>query len=249
MANAPGALELLPSHLYPPGWLKIERDLGDGRVETLFSLPKPEGGDPYKDIYMQRDAWWRMVDPKLLDPAKIGGNSDEGYTSELAWKKFIERMHKVKMFHENFLSERHYHKPSHYFFAEKTRTYSTVRWRLPPIATRLEREAIHRARPCSTEGRGSCEIVVTQRDAMAGKVVDGNMHYGTEWRIPAILQGPDGAGDGTVPVESAKAPAEAIAHGVAADEHPFDHEAAYKEVLPQIYTLLATCKLAGSLPQ
>ena len=81
---------------------------------------------------------------------------------------------------------------------------------------------------------------------MPGKVVAANPYFGTECQIPVVLQGPDGFGDGTVPVESGAAPSVTIPHGIAADDHPFDHEGAYKEILTQVYTLLAICKLAGT---
>ena len=244
MANAPGALELLPSHLYPPRWLKVECDLGQGNVKEIFSFP--ESQDPYREIYRQKDVWWRLVDPDLLDPAGIGGHTEHGYDPEAAWKNFLKRMNDVEEFHRSHLSSDQYHKPSHYFFAERIDTFATVRWRLPPSVAPIDRESIRQARHCRGEGKGSRDLQITQRDALTGKVVDGNMHFGTKVQVPAVLQGPDGAGDGTVPVESAEAPSVAIPHGIAADEVSFDHTDAYKSVLAQIYTLLAICRLAGS---
>jgi hypothetical protein len=187
-----------------------------------------------------------MVDPVLLDPAGIGGETIEGYVPEKAWRGFITRINTVQQFHKDCLSEGHYHKPSHYFYAERIRTFSSVRWRLPSHACRFEKEAILNGRPGPADGLGSNEILVILHDAMTGKVVSGNVHFGTKCRVPVVLQGPDGAGDGTVPVESGNAPSRTIAHGIAADEHRFDHEAAYKEILTQVYTLLAICKLAGT---
>ena len=40
MANAPGALELLPSFLYPPGWLRVDRDQEEGIRRRSFGCQR-----------------------------------------------------------------------------------------------------------------------------------------------------------------------------------------------------------------
>lgn len=53
-AQAPGALQLLPSADYRKRWLKIVR--ADG--EPVLSLPQ---ADPYSEIYLEKNKWWRLV--------------------------------------------------------------------------------------------------------------------------------------------------------------------------------------------
>jgi hypothetical protein len=63
-ANSPGAMELLPNHQYPAGWLRAQ--LGGSMA---FSLPN--GSDPYLELYPEKSRWWRLVDPSLIDPAEL----------------------------------------------------------------------------------------------------------------------------------------------------------------------------------
>ncbi|MBJ7312823.1 hypothetical protein ACFOLJ_28310 [Rugamonas sp. CCM 8940] len=76
MANSPGALELLPTKNYPPGWLTVSQNItGEPIVELARALPI---ADPYEEIYSKRvqDVWWGMVDETLIDPAKLSKDKD-----------------------------------------------------------------------------------------------------------------------------------------------------------------------------
>jgi pimeloyl-ACP methyl ester carboxylesterase len=243
MANAPGALELLPSHLYPPGWLKVERPAGAEGVQTVFTLPER---DPYQEIYRQRNTWWRMVDPGLLDPAQIGGWTAEGYHPELAWENFLKRMSEVEALHRTRLARHHYHSPSFYFYGEQEPTFGSVRWLLGPSAVDLREGEIRVSRPGPGDGKGSCELRAFPRGAPSGGRVGGEYDPGQEFRFHAELAPADDLGDGTVPTISGHAPASVIPYGVATDVQRFDHADAFKNLLSQMFTAMAICKLAGA---
>jgi len=242
MANAQGALELLPSHLYPPGWLKVERDMGDGKTDLLFALPEKDQNDPYTYIYKEKDAWWRMVDPKLLDPAEIASGGKHNNVDN-SWKSYCARISKVCHFHGKFLNSDKYHKRSYPFFGKRQKTFAEVRWWLPQTSSDLSNEDIHRAQLFTTDGEGFCQIRVTQSDAMTGRCVNGVQHFETIRQTTASLQKPDGDGDGTVPVESGMAPVVTIPNTQALQG--FDHAGAYKHIRTQVFTMMAICKLAG----
>jgi pimeloyl-ACP methyl ester carboxylesterase len=68
MGTSPGALELLPNHLYPRPWLHVvtvSRVTGKDVGREVLRLP---AGNPY-DFYRDMDAWYRLVDLRLADPA------------------------------------------------------------------------------------------------------------------------------------------------------------------------------------
>lgn len=76
MANSPGALELLPTKNYPPGWLTVSQKIAGEPVRELTqALPI---ADPYEEIYSKRvqDVWWGMIDETLIDPAELAKDQD-----------------------------------------------------------------------------------------------------------------------------------------------------------------------------
>jgi pimeloyl-ACP methyl ester carboxylesterase len=76
LSVAPGALELLPNQLHPRPWLHVgigRRPLPGQRQEApeeCLHLPNESQPNPY-DLYRDFDAWYRMVDLRLADPANL----------------------------------------------------------------------------------------------------------------------------------------------------------------------------------
>lgn len=69
LGNAQGGLELLPSKAYGDNWLRVTQS-----GKTLLSLPK--NGDPYREIYTVRGAWYSLIREEWLNPARtINGPS------------------------------------------------------------------------------------------------------------------------------------------------------------------------------
>ena len=269
IANAPGCLELLPSHLYPPRWLRVERDLGRGKVELLFAFPQQD--DPYQEIYEQKEAWWRLVDPRLLDPALIHSKTKTGYDPEKGWKAYLTRIAKVKEFHQENLGKDDYHdrEKSFGFYSEGLRTFASVRWRLPVDSGHLDVQSVRSAKATGGDHQtlrhfttdrlktrptpGSIEAHLVAQDfagrnqtyLVPGTADDSLASMGFPICINgcAYLQGQDGDGDGTVPVESGRAPGERIA--TITPFHRIDHAKAYSgDLFPRLFTILAICKLA-----
>lgn len=65
LAQSPAPLQLLPSANYNHGkpWLRIEKGSPDGMTDLLL----PQNGDPFNEIYLKSDVWWRMYEPEILD--------------------------------------------------------------------------------------------------------------------------------------------------------------------------------------
>jgi hypothetical protein len=73
LANASGPLELLPSEAYGRDWLKVI----NWRNEVLWSWPR-NADTPLNSIYVKPNlAWWRLVNPKWVNPAEGSGKNNE----------------------------------------------------------------------------------------------------------------------------------------------------------------------------
>lgn len=197
LADGPGILELLPSHLYRdndgvPDWLQIKV----GR-DTLFGLPRH--GDPYDEIYAERTAFWRLVDEILIDPS---GRADRG-----RWDRYLQHLDEARAFHAE-LGLGH-HPRSYAVWGDGTehptwdrlvwsieegrmspdaRTATTV-WDIPSAET-VGRLAEAGFPVAGTDGLGTCFFERPPR---------------ARHRLRARIQPPDGEGDGTVPVSSGRA--------------------------------------------
>ncbi len=109
LGNMPGGLELLPNHLYTDNagkksWLSFPAADGVGVVE----LPK---NDPYSEIYLAKDVFYRLVNPAWLDP----GNNPMAKSKDLGpWDNY-----------EIYLSEAQQHTSTFRRKHTKERTSST----------------------------------------------------------------------------------------------------------------------------
>lgn len=238
VGNAPGVLELLPSHLYPKGWLKIQKEHWSGKDETLFELP--ENGDPYEEIYKQKDVWWRLIDVELLDPAGFHSINKTGANSALAWDKYLKRMDAVQKFHLKHAMETSYHDKdrTYIFYGSGKKTYSTVRWLLQKECKLFWSEI----RSCLGQtGRSSiCRLILRP-----SKVPKSHRRFGEgpyELIEPAVIKSRDGDGDETVPSESGSAPGKRISNIFKLKG--FKHASAFDDMTARVFTILAICKLA-----
>ncbi|WP_296945701.1 triacylglycerol lipase [uncultured Massilia sp.] len=68
MATSPGALELLPNHLYPRPWLHVHTVSRVNNKDVRRHVVQLPAGNPY-DLYRDMDSWYRLVDPRMADPA------------------------------------------------------------------------------------------------------------------------------------------------------------------------------------
>jgi pimeloyl-ACP methyl ester carboxylesterase len=197
-SQAPGALQLLPSHTYLANWLKVS----DANGKILMSLPAGESGrsDPYQEIYLRRDRWWGLLDPQWLNPE--GGRP-------ISWNQFEMNISLAKGFHENLIGK--YHVNSFVYFGadEKQKSFEKINWKLslgrvpdnkvPPTAQEVLQLASTHVRMDGTNPEyvgGKTEIYSTGRGAYTVEL--------SYWVLRCEMQ--DGIGDGTVPLSSGSAP-------------------------------------------
>ena len=184
LAHSPGALELLPTKHYKPGWLKIMND----KVE-LTSLPK---SDPYSEIYATKvqDVWWGMVDERLIDPAGL-------VKGKPPYEAYEEALTKARDFHGNLGLDFYPNTYAHYGADASQRTYHNVRWRTAVM---------------SYDEQNSPQISSSQTDSLMKTPATSSDKFGKETivklenqSIRFELLGKDGPGDATVPEPSGAA--------------------------------------------
>lgn len=240
-AQAPGALQLLPSHAYNAEWLRVI----DAKGKTVHSLPKAAGGasDPYSSIYLQKDSWWGLINEAWLAPE--GGSAiDWG-----VYKKFLKL---AQTFHSNLGNSYHTNTYAYYGADPKQKSFEKVTWRMKSGMSPADRtskpgtDAVLSLSPnkLRMDGR-SPEYVGGQLEVVSA--IDYTYTYeSSHWELHCEMQ--DGIGDGTVPHSSGAAP---LAQGGTNVRQQFkltgfDHEKSYKNATAQRTTLFAINKIAGT---
>ncbi len=239
--NSAGALQLLPTKQYPKGWLQLERrSADDGSVRTLATLPK---GDPYQEIYREKKAWWRMVDPTLLDPA--GRFTNKGMDPwVIGYLKFLSQ---AETFHDKLGN--YYHPNTYVSYADDPAylSFGTVHWQVSteygvgPFTQQVNDDEIlsSRLRPnYSEEALSGCRpITVIMR--MVQPLLMGSVS------LTAEIQPQDAPGDGTVPWQSGAAPGKGSPRERTFALRGYDHQGAYGHDNPRRFTLWAIAKLVS----
>jgi hypothetical protein len=232
LASSPGALELLPNHLYPGPWLHVAvaQPSAPGRREHVLEylrLPNEEQPNPYV-LYRDMTPWFRLVDPALADPAgkyrlKKGG-------VEKAIKEAIDA---AERFHVRQLGD-FYHPNTYAFYASDPdhSAFGQVRW--------LGRKE---------SGSGA---VLTRSNVSRAKFI---RHHPDGERVVAVDPGfavrfvpepPDSRGDGTVPGQSGVGPGGKVQ--LLFETRGYDHQTSFKNDSMLMLTLRLIVRIVQGLP-
>jgi pimeloyl-ACP methyl ester carboxylesterase len=225
MATSPGALQLLPNHLYPQPWLHVclvSRVNNKEEPRDVVHLP---AGNPY-DLYRDVQSWYRLVDPRLADPAGK-------YKGERAlMDAFRQAVGSAEHFHREVLGT-YYHPNTYAFFGADAAhmSFGAVRWvaRDPGNGAVFTESNIRGAagsgygpmggRRVRVEGRAELQFVPARQDV---------------------------AGDGTVPYQSGAGPRGKV--GQLFDIRGFDHQGAFNSDAVLLLTHHLIAKLVQKLP-
>jgi hypothetical protein len=235
-AQAPGALQLLPTSQYRPGWLTVDGPSG----KSITS--EPHTGDPYRDIYLREDRWWGLVRKQWLTPP--GGNN-------LTWSTYGQNIAAAKLFHANIRDSYH---PNTYVFYGKDKeipSFECVHWKLKRGALPPDAKTPPTPQEVSDMGFGAVRDDGSNPLHVGGglTVVPGvegpNVVDTSYWDLVCAMQ--DGGGDGTVPASSGGFP---LRSGGASIQQQFgltgiEHEPAYHNRTAQLVTLYALQKIAS----
>lgn len=224
-SNSPGALQLLPSKGYSRDWLKVK----DAAGKVLHSLPK---ADPYAEIYREKEAWWRLMNPEWVNPAPGSKPKDQ----ENAWNGFLTNLEKAESFHETLAATLHPHTHLHYGTdAEDHLAFGDVVWK-PSSATFGLLGDVANSKQFSDHESGFVQL----RDV-----------WGRSGRSqsPVRLElGDKGeAGDGTVPRRSAAALNDSAE--LVAEHAGYEHQKSYQDARTQALVAYGVVRLiAENMP-
>jgi len=251
LANAPGGLELLPTAEYfarikeksqaaSRPWLRVSRSDGHWLAE----------GDPYNTIYRDNNPkhWWRMIKEELINPlpkAEGGARasssplrSENSKKSRSDFSIYEESLNTARKFHNDLKGK--YHDKTFAFYAADAdqKTWQEAEWRTYEA---LSAKAMDEGEIITDDLRGSLSIRLSTQSP----------GFVTVNRFD--LQGPQGAGDGTVPEESGEAPAkycqQIFKHEGKAKEHAsYGHQKCFNNDMTKGVTLYAIAKLAVTSP-
>jgi hypothetical protein len=241
-AQAPGALQLLPSTAYGTKWMEILDQTGT----AITTLP---ASDPYSEIYLEKDRWWGLIKSEWLAPSD--GES-------IVWDVFCKNIALAKEFHRRI--ERHYHHNTYVFYGggEKKGSFWKIKWTI--------RKGIAPSKSDPTLAANVADVVkLTHSDVrtdgsnnlfVGGEAVSrGNAKTHAHsfakletsyWEVRCEAQ--DSSGDGTVPANSGRAPRLGGGQSILQqfELSGVEHEPAYRDSpSARQVTLYAITKLAS----
>jgi hypothetical protein len=242
-AQAPGALQLLPTAQYRTGWLTV-----DGPSGKSIAV-EPNTGDPYRDIYLRRDRWWGLVREEWLSPS--GGTG-------LKWVGYAKNLSKASQFHDTIKNS--YHPNTHVFYGKdrNVASFEGVHWKVRPGAIQPDdgpRPSLQQVRDMGFDAVrddgsnplrvGGEEKIVTDPSGFAGLSPGIEIQNTSYWDLVCAMQ--DGGGDGTVPASSGAFP---LQSGGPAIQQQFGlegigHEPAYHDHGARLVTLYSLQKIAA----
>lgn len=236
-AQAPGALQLLPSAEYGLNWLQLTNPAG----KIVASLPK---SDPYEEIYLQRNKWWGLIRPEWLAP--VGG-------VKLDWDEFKTNIELAKAFHGSISGKYHHNTFVFYGGGTAKTSFAKIRWEMkkglqPASGTRPGADQVYQLSHEDLRTDGYNRLYVGGEE----EVISGG-----EFAAPSAIQTSffeafcsthDGAGDGTVPSGSGAAPRNGGGKSILQQFElaGIEHEPAYKKYpVAQAVAYYAITKLAS----
>lgn len=240
-AQAPGALQLLPSSEYGINWLQIKDDTG----KILASLPK---SDPYTEIYLCKNKWWGLVKNEWLNP-KSGTAID--------WEEFEGNIKQARRFHERLAGKFHFN--TYVFYGAgigAQASFKNVTWTLRKGIDPQDGKHVTAADAVSLDYRdtrdegGSTIYVgghkVEEFIAVGAPPYMTPMSYETShWKI--ICEKQDSNGDGTVPSISGASPRSTGKDSVRQQFRlqGFSHEPAYQDPVARCVSHYCLTKIAA----
>lgn len=243
LATSPGALQLLPNHLYPHPWLHVRviRFVGgtqganqagtngayglQTKTYDALSFPNATLQNPY-DLYRDMKSWFRLINPDLADPALKYFEKRDGMVAAIS-----KALDTAEAFHRTLGD--YYHPYTYAFYGDDKEqlSFGQVRWvalQQGGSATALTPANLSAARYIGQSETGQRRVLVE------GK---------TELRFAPDQQ--EARGDGTVPHQSGAGPAGKVKQVFATEG--YDHQGSYNNEHMLMLTLRLITKIAQEI--
>lgn len=244
LATSPGALQLLPNHLYPGPWLHVRVMTSAGKPQSAtggirtnaagispaaadyLHLPSARSPNPY-DLYRDLTSWYRLINPALADPAGKFRKVKNGIEEAI-----FAAIDTAEKFHRSLGD--YYHPNTYAFYGDdqQKRSYGQVRW-------------------VARQQAGSA-TVVTAANVNAAHFLNhtalGQRRVRLEGKTDLLfeLDQQDARGDGTVPHQSGAGPSGKVKQVFAT--HGFDHQGSYNHPDMLMLTLRLIVKIVQETP-
>ncbi|MGJ7914601.1 esterase/lipase family protein [Massilia sp. LXY-6] len=229
LANAPGALELLPTESYGNRWLRVTHNGQD-----LDAWPKQ--GDPYSEIYKLRGKWYSLfreewINPSTWPPEEGGGT----------FERTCDYLDRARIFHRNIASTYHANSYAHYGVDAERRSFGEVTWE---VSKNCADPTGWRDWPIVSDTRqGKLELVRWEFNSPNKEFVPrvgaarNNSIYATI--LPAAA-----AGDQTVPAKSANHQLDSGKFQAVFRQIGYEHQSSYKDSRAIASTLYSIVRIA-----
>lgn len=244
LATAPGALELLPNHLYQQPWLHVRVIKSSGALrgsgygskddvtrlrefpEDYLHLPNARLPNPY-DLYRDLTSWYRLIDPALADPSRKYEGA-KGGVNEAIWSAIAT----AESFHRGLGD--FYHPNTYAFFGDDLTelSYDQVRW--------VARQGSGSAGALTVSNLTTAKPAGQSESGVRRVLVEGK----TELHFAPDVQ--EARGDGTVPSVSGGGVVGKVKHAFAT--RGYDHQGAYNNDHMLMLTLRLVVKIVQELP-
>jgi hypothetical protein len=242
LSNAPGGLELLPTKLYPTGWLKVQ--MGS---EVAMELPL---ADPYAEIYSEQVKWWRLMTSEWIDPSAYN-LSPEALGS--IWNNYLTRLEIADNFHNKLGAYYHPVTHAHYGADEEQKAWTTITWKSGDASSSKNTDFEHEnsldkfknkldsASKIKNISNANILAAATEHENALGKI---QISLG-EVNLNFHISHPDKPGDGTVPEISGAASASKAKF--AAKMSGYDHQGSYQDQRVKDVTIYSVARIAKSI--
>ncbi|MFV0673972.1 esterase/lipase family protein [Variovorax sp. tm] len=225
LANAQGGLELLPAAAYGTQWLQVQDDNGK-------FLAKWPSSDAVSEIYtLDRDKWWRLINPDWIDPAgQAGKPKEEGGkpTEQIGLEATTTRIEDAMRFADSIRDTFHPRTYAHYGSDPGQPAWNDLVWRVVNGDPVIAGDPLTWPLLPGHEGDNGEGLLRVKGDR--GEV------------LKLKLQPPMTPSDGTVPVERSAAKVRAKAKFVQAG---YDHQGSYSDANASAATLYGIVRIAA----
>jgi len=217
LGNSPGGLELLPNQAYGNGWLRAQRD---SHVLARW----PMSGDPYEDIYKRRvnDKWYALLQEDWINPAR---DLQSGFARTA---RFLDQ---AKQFHNDLAGVYHQQSYAHYGVDPGHPAWHDVTWQIADESGLANVEPLQIVKD---DKQGSLWVIDPKAPSRDGRT-----------RGIAVTMGrATGAGDQTVPMESAEDQLNSGTFKGIFRQRGYEHQASYKDERALHSTLYCLVRIA-----
>ncbi|QXX84414.1 hypothetical protein J6836_08585 [Providencia sp. R33] len=187
LAFAPAPLQLLPYPKYKASWLTIE---DEGSYPTKDNLTTGKF-NPFDEIYLREDVWWRLYEPDILDKDPLLINNNWLIYNDIiedSVKSFMEHQEKGK-----------YHPNTYIFYGTEIASDNFLTWKKEVEGKSYMNP--YSGRPYFPEPKENNRYVVRYGEIDSNNALTMGAESGLSYK-QFILESSKGSGDGTVPIES-----------------------------------------------